>query len=542
MFRRRLTIALSLLAAAVVLQGLAAATALGVAERKVQRGRVATDIQQGFAELGASKKSLRTWVAQHQQNAGADPGVRDALFGEMQAQVQRLQTLAGAAEALDLSPDARAEHADRRDALAVLGDSLSDLRQAVGAAEPLLPGADASQAWQALSAVFDRSKGHDLRALLAASVEREAAAVAREREAADTALASMRLWWLAMAATLALGAGGTAWHFGRALRSPLEGLSRGALALQQGRLAHRIAEQGDTEFSTVARSMNAMAAELQQHQQREQEQRQQLEAQVAERTTELSQALQALQQSDARRRQLFADVSHELRTPTTVIRGEAEVTLRGSERPAEEYRAALRRIVETSRQLGQVIDDLLAMARSDIDALSMLRRPLDLAEPLSQAVAQACALASSHGVAVQADAPAPGHSVVLGDAQRLRQLLLVLLDNAVRYSLPGGRVQVRVQSVRVQSVHGSGAEHWCVTVVDQGIGIPAHELPRVFERHFRGRQARLQRPDGSGLGLPIARALALAHGGQLELHSEGTGTTARLLLPAAAPEMLQVAA
>jgi signal transduction histidine kinase len=537
MFRRRLTLALSLLAAAVVLQGLAAATALGVAERQVLRGRVASDIQLGFAELSASKQRLRTWVAQHQQNAGADPATRDRLLADMRSKLQGLQGMALAAATLDDSPAAQAEHRQRQDALAVLGDSLAELKLAVGAAEPLRAGADASQAWQALSAVFDQSQGRDLRALLTNSLAREAAAVAREREAADAALARMRLLWLAMAGTLALGALGAAWYFGRALRRPLEGLSQGALALQQGQWQHRIPEQGKDEFSTVARSMNAMAAELQQHQLREQQQRHELESLVAERTAELSQALQALQQADARRRQLFADISHELRTPTTAIRGEAEVTLRGSERPADEYRAALRRIVETSRQLGQVIDDLLAMARSDTDVLALLRRPLDLAEPLAQAVAQACALAHSHGVAVEAAALAPGQAVVLGDTQRLRQLLLVLLDNAVRYSLPGGQVQVQVQALQQ-----GGLAHWCITVSDQGIGIPAQELPQVFERHFRGRQARLQRPDGSGLGLPIARALALAHGGQLELHSSGPGTTARLLLPAADPLLLQAAA
>lgn len=543
MFRRRLTIALSLLATAVVLQGLGAATALGVAERQVQRGRVASDIQRGFIELWAHKQRLRTWVAQHQQDAGANPEVRDAQLAEMRGQLQKLQALSQAAATLDTSAAAQAEHAQRQDALAVLSDSLAELKLAVAAAEPLRPGADAQQAWQALSAVFDRSQGRDLRALLADSVAREAAAVERERAAANTALARMRALWLAMAATLALGALAAAWHFGRALRRPLEGLSAGAQALQQGLLAHRIAAQGDEEFRAVANSMNAMAAALQQHQAREAQQRQQLETQVAERTAELSAALQALQQADARRRQLFADISHELRTPTTAIRGEAEVTLRGSERPAEDYRAALRRIVDTSRQLAQVIDDLLAMARSDIDTLALLRRPLDLRAPLQQALAQAAALAQTQGITLQADPVPESACPVLGDEQRLRQLLLVLLDNAVRYSLPGGSVRVALQPALE-----AGAEHWCITVADEGIGIPAHELPQVFERHFRGRQARLQRPDGSGLGLPIARALALAHGGQLALHSAGgaaqaaPGSTATLLLPAATTSTAATAA
>jgi signal transduction histidine kinase len=525
MFRRRLLLALSLLATAVVLQGLAATAAVGVAEHQVQRGRVASDIQRGFVELSATKQRLRTWVAQHQQGASASPALREQLQADMRQQVQRLQALSAELLRLDDSAASRQEHLQRQDALAVLADSLGDLELAVDRAAPLQPGADAGQAWQALSAVFDRAQGRDLRQLLADSSQREAAAVARERAAADRALGRMRALWLGMAAMLALAALAAAVYFTRALRRPLDQLSEGALALQRGQLQHRIPEQGADEFTPVARSMNAMAAELEQHRQSEARDRQRLEAQVEERTAELTEALQALQHAEARRRQLFADISHELRTPTTAIRGEAEVTLRGADRPAEDYRAALTRIVETSRQLGSVIDDLLAMARSDIDALSLVRRPLDLAQPYAEAVAQAQALALSRGVALQADEATHGRSLVLGDAQRLRQLLLALLDNAIRYSRPGGSVSVHLRP--------EGPD-WCVDVQDQGIGIPPHELPQVFDRHFRGSEARRHRPDGSGLGLPIARALAQAHGGRLQLASPpGQGTLARLVLPAA---------
>lgn len=534
MFRRRLTLALSLLATAVVLQGLAAATALGVAQDKVYRGRVAGDIQHGFAELSAIKQRLRTWVAQHQQGAGANPALREQLQADMRLQVQQLQARSNELLALDTSPASRQEHLQRQDALTVLAENLAELEAAVDNARPLQAGADAAQAWQALSAVFDRAQGRDLRALLANSREREAAAVTRERAAADEALTRMRALWLAMAATLALAALGSAVYFARALRRPLDGLSQGAMALQQGHLQHRIPEQGRDEFTAVAHSMNTMAAELEQHREREIHQRQRLEVQVVERTAELTQALQALQDTEVRRRQLFADISHELRTPTTAIRGEAEVTLRGTDRPADEYRAALTRIVDTSRQLGTVIDDLLAMARSDIDALSLVKRPLDLHQTFAEAVAQAQALAEAHGIDLQADAATHEHSRVLGDPQRLRQLLLVLLDNAIRYSQPGGQVSARLQAQ---------GQHWCVEVQDRGIGIPVHELPQVFERHFRGSAARRHRADGSGLGLAIARALALAHGGQLVLNSSpGQGTVARLRLPAAPQAQLKAAA
>jgi signal transduction histidine kinase len=527
MFRRRLSIALGLLATAAVLEGLGAAAALSVAERQVERGRVASDIRTAFVELSATKQRLRTWVAQRQQGAGADVEARERLQRDMRRTLERLETLSAAAIQLDDSVATRSEHLRRQDALAVLRTSVAELELAVNAAQPLAVGADAQQAWQALSAVFDRSQGRDVRQLIADSMDREAEAMARERAAADTSLARMRGFWLAMAATLAVLAVAAALYFARALRRPLDLLSEGAQALRLGRLQHRIPLDAADEFSAVARSVNDMAAELEQHRAREAQQRLLLEAQVDARTVELRDALQALSQADLRRRQLFADVSHELRTPTTAIRGEAEITLRGVDRPAGEYKAALRRIVDTSRQLATVIDDLLAMARSDIDALSLVKRPLDLADTVRDTVLQAATLGAGRAIRLWADEPPTECCRVLGDAQRLRQLLLILLDNAVRYSLDGSTVRLRWLAPTLTS------PYWVVEVVDQGIGIAAHELPQVFERHFRGAAARRQRPDGSGLGLAIAQALASAHGGRVELNSTpGQGTVARLLLPA----------
>ena len=498
------------------------------AERHVQRGRVASDIQLGFVELSATKQRLRSWVAQMQLDADADPAQRDRLQAEMRTTLARLGALSARAAELDDDDRRRPEHLERQDAVAVLARSLDDLERAVAAARPLQPGTDARAAWDALSRLFDVSQGRDLRGLLADSMAREAQAVRRERDAADAALRGMRTLWLATAAALALASLLLAAHFTRALRRPLDRLVLGARALQRGDLRHRIPEDGPDEFTAVARGVNAMAAELSEHREREALARQRLEELVHARTAELQGALEALQQVDARRRTLFADVSHELRTPTTVIRGEAEIALRGRDRPADEYKAALRRIVDASGQLALVIDDLLAVARNDIDALALDRRPIDLAAPLDEALSQARALGRERDVEVTGELPAEALPV-LGDAQRLRQLLMVLLDNAVRYSRPGGRVLARVRRVPGTDGHDARCE---VEVVDEGIGIARDELPRVFERTFRGEHARRHRADGIGLGLSIGAALARAHGGEILLDSApGRGTVATLRLP-----------
>lgn len=527
MFRRRLSIALLLLAAVAVLEGMLAVWALGVAERHVQRGRVASDLHVGYVELSAAKQRLRTWVAQVQFGPGADLAQRDDLQSQMRATLQRLQALSERAVALDDSAATRLEHVRRQDSLAVLEGNLQRLTQAVAAAAPLKPGTDARQAWNALSDVFDVSQGRDMRELINAGIARESAAMARERAAADAALRWMRGLWLGVAATLAIASTFIGFYFARALRQPLDGLSQGALALQRGELHHRIEAAGSDEFSAVARSMNAMAGELSDHRRREAKARHELEELVNARTAELQSALEAMQQMDLRRRQLFADISHELRTPTTVIRGEAEIALRGNTREAEEYKTALQRIVDSARQLGLVIDDLLSMTRSDTDSLSLKRQPLNLADSIAQAIEQAQVLAHERGVQVRAlplEHPLP----ILGDGQRLRQLLLALLDNAVRYSRPGGEVSVEVS----RSSNSEGVPQCEVRIADRGIGIPAAELAHVFERNFRGASARLHRADGSGLGLSIAKWLAKAHSGDIGIKSEpGVGTTVTVRLP-----------
>jgi signal transduction histidine kinase len=533
MFRRRLSVALLALAAAAVLEGLLAVWALSVAERHVRQGRVASDIHLGYVQLSAAKKELRTWVTQWQVGTGAAHSERDRLLAEMSVTLRRLQALSERAVALDDSAATRLEHVRRRDSIAVLDGNLQQLTRMVTGAAPLEPGAEVRHAWSALSEVFDVSQGRDMRALIAEGIVRESAAMARERAAADAALGWMRALWLGVAATLAIASALIAFYFARALRRPLNDLSEGALALQRGDLQHRIDARGSDEFAAVGRSMNAMAAELAEHRQREAKARHELEELVNARTAELQSALQAMQQMDARRRQLFADISHELRTPTTVIRGEAEIALRGHNRLAEEYRTALQRIVDASRQLSLVIDDLLSMTRSDTDALTLKRQPLNLADAITQAVEQAQVLAQERGVLLLAS-PLKQPLPMLGDGQRLRQLLLALLDNAVRYSRPGGEVRVEVH----RSANSEGVPQCEVRIADRGIGIPAAELAHVFERNFRGEVARLHRADGSGLGLSIAKWLAKAHSGDIVIQSalgSGTTVTVRLpLLPAAA--------
>jgi len=530
MFRKQLSVVLLVLAACIVLQGIGAVFALREAERQVVRGRVASDIHQGFLQLLASKQHLRAWVTQHKIGAGGSPDERDVLLNDMQQTLKELAHWAHIAAELGVGGQDTDEHHARIEAVRLLGRNTIALGQTLGQVVALPPNMPARLGWDTLTEVFDRSEGQDVRELIAQSITRESAAMERERQAADASLMRIRWLWIGMACTLALLALGATVYFARALRRPIDELVRGAHMLRQGQLQHRVPLDDQDEFSDVARSMNAMAAELEKHSQQEHEHRLRLETEVRERTSALHEANKSLQQTDTRRRQLLADISHELRTPTTAIRGEAEITLRGGERLASQYREALQRIVATSRQLGSVIDDLLAMARSDMETLNIVHQRLDFAEPLADALAQASALAGEQRVQLDAQAMPVASVHVLGDAQRLCQLLLLLLDNAVRYSHPNGcvRLQWWLSDEALPSL--------VLQVSDQGIGIPAEELHQVFDRHFRGDKARNHRAAGSGLGLPIAKALAQAHGGSLTLESPaneaaGVGTRVVLRLP-----------
>ncbi|MDR7380091.1 signal transduction histidine kinase [Rhodoferax ferrireducens] len=530
MFRKRLTVALGTLACAALLQGGVSLWALQAAGDKVYRGRVASDVLAGFLELYGTKQRLRAWLSQSLLGAPVAPQLREQLQSEMAATLDRLDAMAVLAAELDGDRGAlQAEHRQRQEDLRVLHQSLDELRIAMASVQPQPPNDSSVALWSEITRVFDVSQGRDLRSLLDRNIAREKAAVARDRAAADSSLALVRTLALGAATSLALAAALLALYFARALRQPLEELSTGVEALQRGELQHRIPAHRHDEFSRFAQRVNAMAGEIAHHREREVEARHRLEDLVQARTAELQDALQTLRQLEARRRQLFADISHELRTPTTVIRGEADIALRGQDKPAGYYQGAMQRIVGAAQQLGGVIDDLLTMARTDIDTLALHREPLSVAAPLQEAVEQAQTLGLEHRVQVEYTASAEDWRL-LGDAQRLRQLFTLLLHNAVRYSHFAGVVQVQASCV----ADASGAALWQLHVIDRGIGISADDLPRVFERNFRGENARLHRTDGSGLGLglPIAAMLTRAHGGHIEIDSQpGQGTKVSLRLP-----------
>lgn len=307
------------------------------------------------------------------------------------------------------------------------------------------------------------------------------------------------------------------------VRRPFKRLLAGTQALAQGDLGHRVATGNGDEFGQLAASFNAMAERVERGRQELLAARDALEATVNARTEELRRANLALTRADQVRRRFFADISHELRTPLTVIRGESEITLRGPDKSTADYKTSLERVREQSAHLAQLVDDLLFVARAEAGMVRLQRQTVNLASLLRDVCRDGTVLGRERGVQVDLRESVSDGSVV-GDPGKLRQLLLIVVDNAIRYSRPGGTV-----AVDLNRAPGGLA----IRVSDEGVGIPPEEIETIFEPFYRGANAPPHHDEGSGLGLPVAKAIVEAHGGEIRVESElDHGTVVTVILPA----------
>jgi two-component system, OmpR family, sensor kinase len=228
-------------------------------------------------------------------------------------------------------------------------------------------------------------------------------------------------------------------------------------------------------------------------------------------------SLRPVRTAFARQHAFVSDASHELRTPLTVIRANAEFIQQ--EQPDN---AEARDIVSETDRLSALVESLLAVARGQRHTPDQLET-VDLGTLSGTVAAAFQPLAADRGI--ELSTVAADDVMVLGDREQLRQVIVILLDNALRYTGDGGRVHVQARREA-----GNGI----VTVHDTGIGIGQEELERVFERFYRADEARNRQSGGAGLGLAIARELVMRHGGRISVEStEGAGSTFTIQLPAA---------
>ena len=233
-----------------------------------------------------------------------------------------------------------------------------------------------------------------------------------------------------------------------------------------------------------------------------------------------------LKKLETMRRDFVANVSHELRTPLTAIRGYAETLLAGALEDRERARQFLSVIDRHSERLSRLIDDLLTLSDLELGKTSLKKEAVHLETLVDEVVEVLREKARRGGVALVTHLP-PDLPLVLGDADRLQQVLINLTDNAIKYSANGGTVRISASAVP------DGPTPMVeLAVQDDGIGIPASDLPRLTERFYRVDKARSRELGGTGLGLAIVKHIVQAHGGKLEIRSTlNVGTTVKFSVP-----------
>ena len=295
------------------------------------------------------------------------------------------------------------------------------------------------------------------------------------------AMSRFAFWLLAAGGTvLAFGLGGGWWLTTRAIR-PVEDMSAAASRISAGNLSERITGANpDNELGRLAGVLNSTFARL--------------------------------EAAFAQQRQFTADASHELRTPLAVIISEAQTAL-ARERSSGEYRETVEACLDAAQQMRRLTESLLELARLDASQEQIRREPLDLSEATRACVERIRPLAHERGIKIHSDfAPAQ----VSGDADRLGQVIMNLLTNAIHYNKPNGEIRVSTRGENSASI---------VTIADTGQGIAAEDLPHIFERFYRADKSRSRAAGRSGLGLAISKAIVDAHGGTIEVASQpGAGT------------------
>ena len=338
-------------------------------------------------------------------------------------------------------------------------------------------------------ATVDDSAGHRWRVfVLPLEGEHRTFAMSQPLAELDAAVARFGAIMLVMAVVGSLLTFGVGWLLARRALQPVAGLTAEARAIARSRAFSRrvpVVHSRD-ELGRLAVTFNEM--------------------------------LGSLETAYTAQQRWVGDASHELRAPLTVLQANLELLRREPSLDAEERARALQEAHTEAERLARLVADLLSLARADAGE-QMRRDRVEIDRVLMDVLGQARHLAKGQRLEVTELEPL----VVLGDADRLKQLLLVLLDNAIKYTPSGGRVALGLRR------EGSVAR---LTVRDTGVGISSEALPHVFDRFYRADPARSRDPGGTGLGLSIAQWIVTQHGGDIELTSTpGQGTTAAVTLP-----------
>lgn len=234
-------------------------------------------------------------------------------------------------------------------------------------------------------------------------------------------------------------------------------------------------------------------------------------------------ALIPIRNSMEKQQQFVSDASHELRTPLAVIQAHAELLLRHPDHTIEQDSKHISMVLQETRRLGKLVSGLLTLARSDSNQLELDKRPIQLERIVQDGISKMNMLAEVKDIILRGEVEST--IPIQADEERLHQLIMVLLDNAIKYTLEGGVIRVSCHKL---------AHTVYLEVEDTGVGIPPEHLPHIFDRFYRGDKARNRQEGGTGLGLAIAKWIVDRHGGKIRIESKpAVGTRVLVTLPAA---------
>ena len=283
----------------------------------------------------------------------------------------------------------------------------------------------------------------------------------------------------------------------KTLLNPIKSMTAAAAEMSSGDFSRKIEVQSNDEVGILAETFNDMAQQLE--------------------TT-----LNEIKRSESLRKEFVANVSHELRTPITSIRTYAETLTDGGDMPRETEQEFLLVIMNESDRMTKIVQDLLELSRFDSGTGNFTFEEFSPERSVRDVYKAIAPLAQKHGHIVDLEIQW-GVPNITGDRSRIEQVLMNILTNAIKYTPDGGKIEIMLstENDRVK-----------ITVSDTGIGIPAEDLPRVFDRFYRVDKARSRASGGTGLGLSIAHEIIERHGGEMKIDSEvNVGTSVAVYLP-----------
>jgi len=441
---------------------------------------------------------------------------KNALIGQIDDDIRSIRSLiATKVELVGTGIDTE------RESLTTIEKTVSELIVRLDQFSPTGSG-ELSSDWERLSRLLNDEIDGNFRELIRSALEEELADVEKTGEMVDRAILLQQGITLVFVLCAILAAWMIVVMLNRRITKPINTLVSGVRRFGEGYDSFRISLPGRDELSEIASSFNIMATKVEVKNQTAASERESLQKAVEDRTRQLNLMVEELKRIDESRKKMIADVSHELRTPLTIIKGEADIALRGNDKDVNAYRDALERAREAANHTARLVDDLLFVARTEAGEVRLRLAVINLCTVVREAHAT---FGPDAELSVLTES-----AVVSGDAGRIKQALVVLLENARHHG--DGKIQLEL---------GDTAGGFYLTVSDSGSGMSDEEKSQAFERFYRGSNAAERYGDGAGLGLPVAQSIARAHGGTITLRDRtGGGLVASIWLPGKLGEQISL--